>query len=382
MRKKVRLGIAGPFGLKVKGTARARIVPLAVALQRKGFEVKVFLPPWDSPSDSGKVERIWDVEIHHITLPPRIPLAYHFLIALNLARACFAFKPDLVWAFKPVGYTGLATALLRSLGIRVVVDADDWEGKGGWSERNPYPLLWRTFIPFQEKWVLTHADAISVASRALQTIAWSMGVREDRVLYLPNGVEDLPHLGPGSWKAVGLYTRFVEFTPEDLLQIWLRILAMEPDAELLIVGKGFNSEEEEFLSLARRAGVERSIQVKGWMDREKALALLGKTRVAIWPSRDNLINRAKCPAKLAELVAIGLPVVAENVGEASTYVLPELLVESGSYDEFAGKVIMLLKDEAMAREMGRRGRERLLSRFSWDFLAEKFVHFVEGLGIG
>ncbi len=209
-----------------------------------------------------------------------------------------------------------------------------------------------------------------------------MGVPEGRVLYLPNGVEGLPELGPGSRKAVALYTRFVEFTPEDLLEIWLKILEKEPEAELLIVGKGFRGEEEKFLSLARKAGVGGSVRAMGWMEREEALKLLGEARLALWPSRDNLVNRAKCPAKLAELVAIGLPVVAENVGEASSYVLPELLVESGNYQELAEKAAALLRDEATARELGAKGRERLLSRFSWDSLAERFARFVEGLGFG
>ncbi len=382
MRGKRRLAMAGPFGLRVKGTAKARMIPLAAALERKGFEVKVFLPPWDSPSDSGRTEMIGGVEVHHLALPPRLPLIRHLLIALSLARNCTAFRPDFVWIFKPVGYTGLAAALLKLSRTPVIVDADDWEGRGGWSERNPYPLLWRAIIPLQERWVLSHADALTLASRTLQSIAWSMGVPEERTLYLPNGVDPLPQLGPGSRKAVGLYTRFVEFTPEDLLRIWLGILEKEPEAELVIVGKGFRGEEEEFLSLARQAGVEKSIRLEGWMEREEALALLGKARVAIWPSRDNLINRAKCPAKLAELVAIGLPVVAENVGEASTYVLPELLVESGEHGEFAGKVAALLRDEATARALGAKGREKLLSRYSWDSLAEEFIRFVEGLGFG
>lgn len=355
---------------------------MAAGLGSKGFEVKVFLPPWDSPSDSGKTEEIGGVEIRHLTLPRRIPLVYHLFIALNLTRHCLAWQPDFIWLFKPIGYTGLAAALLKPFGVPVIVDADDWEGRGGWSGRNPYPWLWRTLIPFQEKWVLTHANAVTVASRTLQSIVWSMGVPPTKVLYLPNGVELLPHLGPGRRKAVGLYTRFVEFAPEDLLEIWLRVLEKEPNAELIIVGEGFKGEERDFLSLAWQAGIGESVKVMGFMEREEALALLGECRLAIWPSRDNLINRAKCSVKLAELVAIGLPVVAEDVGEASAYVPPELLVESGRYREFADKIVMLLRDENLARKLGLKGRERILNRFSWDFLAEKFVRFLEEVGFG
>ncbi len=378
----MRLAMAGPFGLRVKGTVRARIIPLASALKRKGVEAKVIVPPWDSPQDSGKTEIIGGVEVYHLSLPSSIPLIRHLLISLSLARSCLAFQPDLIWLFKPIGYTGLAAALLKPFKIPVIVDADDWEGKGGWAERNPYPLLWRAIMPIQERWTLTHADAVTVASRTLQSIIWSMGFPEAKVLYLPNGVEALSSLGPGSRKAVALYTRFVEFTTDDLLKIWAKILEKEPDAELIIVGKGFKGEEEEFLSKAAQAGIGEKVKVMGWIEREEALALLGEARVAIWPCRDNLINRAKCPVKLAELVGIGLPVVAEAVGEASSYVLPELLVESGDYEELAEKVVTILRDEGKARELGRKGRERLLSLFSWDSLADKFLRFLEETGLG
>ncbi len=378
----MRLAMAGPFGLRAKGTVRARIIPLASALKRKGVEAKVFVPPWDSPQDSGKTEVIGGVKVHHLSLPGSIPLIRHFLISLNLARSCLAFRPDLIWLFKPIGYTGLAAALLKPFKVPVIVDADDWEGKGGWAERNPYPLLWRAIMPVQERWTLTHADAVTAASRTLQSIIWSMGFPEAKVLYLPNGIEPLPFWGPGQRKAVALYTRFVEFTTDDLLKIWAKILEKEPDAELIIVGKGFKGEEEEFLTKAVQAGIGGKIRAVGWREREEALALLGEARVAIWPCRDNLINRAKCPVKLAELVGIGLPVVAEAVGEASSYVLPELLVESGNYEELAERVVTILRDEEKARELGRRGRERLLSLFSWDSLADKFLQFLEETGLG
>jgi len=39
----------GPFGLRQKGTSRARLVPLAGALADRGHQIKVVLPPWDSP---------------------------------------------------------------------------------------------------------------------------------------------------------------------------------------------------------------------------------------------------------------------------------------------------------------------------------------------
>lgn len=37
--------------------------------------------------------------------------------------------------------------------------------------------------------------------------------------------------------------------------------------------------------------------------------------LAICPLEDSLLNRARCPAKLVDLLAAGLAVVADDVGE-------------------------------------------------------------------
>ena len=34
---------------------------------------------------------------------------------------------------------------------------------------------------WQEQWGLTHNDGVTVASKALQSIAWSLGVKPERV---------------------------------------------------------------------------------------------------------------------------------------------------------------------------------------------------------
>ncbi|HDN79206.1 MAG TPA: glycosyltransferase [Chloroflexi bacterium] len=380
----------GPFGLRIKGTTRARLLPLARALVRKGWSAVAILPPWDSPQDSGKTWEDNGVVLRHIRLPVKAPLLYHLLVAWRLVRECLSHKPELVHLFKPIGYPGLTAMMLWSLkrlgrfrGL-LIVDADDWEGHGGWSDISAYPAHWRAFIPFQERWVLTHCDAVTVASRTLQTLVWSLGVPPSKVFYLPNGVElrggspqgsQLPGVLSGKATVV-LYTRFVEFAPERLWRIWKEVVSQVPEAHLVVIGRGFKGEESSLLEMAREDGLGSTLSCLGWKERDEALRLLEEAKVAIWPSDDNLINRAKCSAKLAELASLGIPVVAEDVGENSLYVPAELLVKSGDVSEFARKVAALLRDEAFRLEMGRKTRERVIPELTWDNLAEGFVKFI------
>lgn len=206
----MRLVFLGPFGLAPKGTMRARALPLARALARAGHEVTLLMPPWQQPETAG---RAWDdavpgVRLVNVSLAGLgIPLLGHLLVAGRLARAALALRPDAVHAFKPKAYSHLALLALRwrrllpgAPAFRLVMDTDDWEGRGGWNDLEPYPVWQKAFFRWQERVGLgRHADAVTVASRSLETLVWSLGVPQGKVLYLPNAVDD--SLG-GAW-AVG-----------------------------------------------------------------------------------------------------------------------------------------------------------------------------------
>ncbi|MCK4450330.1 MAG: glycosyltransferase, partial [Anaerolineae bacterium] len=227
-RKAMRIAMIGLFGLRPKGTMSVRALPLATALVARGHRVDIIMPPWSYPQDSGREWEEGGVSIRNVTLPPRFPFLWHLMITWRLARQALALRPDVVHCFKPKGYAGLAALafwFLKRLGLtkaRLVVDSDDWEGKGGWNEIEPYTWLQRRFFAWQERWGLTHCDALTVASRALETIVWSLGVEPGRVFYVPNGVVSGSEFRvpssesriPTGHPVVLLYTRFFEFQVE------------------------------------------------------------------------------------------------------------------------------------------------------------------------
>ncbi|MFQ5856904.1 MAG: glycosyltransferase, partial [Anaerolineae bacterium] len=190
----MRIVMVGPFGLRRKGTVRARALPLARALVEREHHVTLLLPPWDSPQDAGRRWTDAGVDVVNIHLPRAIPALDHATITCRLVDHVLGLEPDVVHAFKPKAYAGLtATVLwwlrrLRKTDIRLVIDTDDWEGPGGWNEIEPYTPAQRRFFVWQERWGLTHCDAVTVASRSLQTLVWGLGVEPGHVFYVPNGV--------------------------------------------------------------------------------------------------------------------------------------------------------------------------------------------------
>ena len=392
----MRIVMIGLFGLRPKGTMSARALPLAQALVARGHRVDIIVPPWSYPQHSGREWVEGRVSVHNITLPPRLPLLGHLLITWRLVRRAVALRPDVVHCFKPKGYAGLAALafwLLRRLGLgraRLVVDSDDWEGKGGWNEIEPYGRLQRRFFAWQERWGLTHCDALTVASRALETIVWSLGVAPGRVFYVPNGVVSgfgfrvpssefetqnqvtrLPdHLTsrPSGHPTMLLYTRFFEFQVERVIGIFQRVLAEVPQARLLVVGKGFFGEEERLSELMQEAGMADHLVYVDWVETEELPAYFAAADVAIYPYDDTLINRTKCAVKLIDLMAAGVPVVAEDVGQNGEYVVhgvSGLLVPVGETDAFAGSVVELLRDENLRAKLGKGAQRRISEEFNW-----------------
>jgi len=375
----MRVVMVGPFGLQPKGTMVVRALPMAKALVDRGHHVTILLPPWQDPEHDGLSWADEGVVIQNIPLPPRAAGLFHLLVALRLARRTMALEPDVVHLFKPKAYSGLTHRLLtllpRSRRPRLVVDTDDWEGAGGWNEIGGYSPTQRRFFAWQEQWGLTHAGAVTVASRALESLVWAVGVPPGRVFYVPNGVWDPP--GPAEAASdvptILLYTRFFEFPVERVIELLIGVRERLPETRLLVVGKGLCGEEEQLLALAEERGLAEAIEYAGWIEPGQLPGYFGRASVAIYPYEDTLINRAKCAVKLLDLLAAGVPVVAEAVGqnrECIRHGETGWLVEPGEAAAFEDAVVSLLEDAPLRRRLAQAASSDVRQRFGWERLAK------------
>jgi len=385
----MRIAMIGPFGLEPKSTVRRRALPLARALAACGDEVLVTMPPWHTPA---AVPGRWPedgVTLEYVPLGPAVPLLQHGVIAARLVGHALDWQPDVIHCFKPKAHAGMAGWLLwhlRRVGLarpRLVIDEDDWEGPGGWNDREPYPPAARALFARQERWGLRHADAVTVASRTLQAIVWSLGVPPERVHYLPNGAEPARR---GDGLAVRrrfslegrcvllLYTRFAEFDPARAVSVLRGVRAEAPEVVLLVVGQALASEDDSrFDRAVRDEGLMGHVVRAGWVPATEVPDYLAAADAALFPYDDTLVNRSKCSAKLIELLAAGVPVVADDVGQNGEYVVPGesgVLVSPGNVDAMVAAVVRLLKDPEERRRMGTAAARRMANVYAWSILAE------------
>ena len=387
--KGLRVAMIGPFGLGPKATVRERALPLARALVARGHRVTVTMPPWHTPEEAGRAWEEEGVRLEYVPLGPRVPLLRHAAIAGRLAARALAFRPDVVHVFKPKAHAGLACAALwalRRLSHRcapVVVDEDDWEGPGGWNDLEPYPAAARALFAWQERWGLGHADGVTVASRALETLVWALGVPPGIVHYLPNGAAPAAHgdgarvrraLGLGNDPVVLLVTRFFEYDVARVVEAFGRVRGRSPGARLLVVGEGLYPKDEAcFCRLVEEAGLGAAVVRAGWVPLERLPDYLAAGDLAIYPFDDTLVNRTKCSVKLAGLLAAGVPVVSEAVGQNAAYIADGrtgLLTPSGDAAALAEACLHLIDDAGLRVRLGRAAAVEMSTTYAWDTLAE------------
>lgn len=389
-----------PFGVRPKGTLQARMLPLAQALQQRGHDVVMVAPPYTNPEDAGLVDTLGGVTVRNVRLGPTAGALAAPFIALRMLREALDQQPTLIHLFKPKGYGGLAALALfglRLAGVRMpllVVDSDDREGTGGMNDLHPYRWSEKRLFAFQEQYLTRWADGVTVASRALESLAWGMGAMGQQTLYLPNG----PLLRPAGDRLQGrqrfglpldapvllLYTRFFEFSQQRLYAVLERLCRQLPSVRVLVVGQGLHGEAQQLEQAAIRSGFHHNLVAAGWQEPAQLADCLAAADAAIYPFDDTLVNRTKCPAKLAELAAAGIPVAAERVGQIGEYLVHNesgLLVESGDVNGLADAAERLLIDRELALQLGLAAARRLRTVFGWEHAAQKLEQFYEGLRV-
>lgn len=377
----------GPFAFKPKATVHARAFLMARALVGLGHSVTILMPPYDNRADSGIATVLDGVDLKNMVIGPQ-DTWNQIAIPPRMARRAVGLKADVVHVFKPVAYSGSVGIYLRWFSrLPMVLDTDDWEGTGGWNDINPYPWHWKRLFDWQERWLVRHADVVTVASRTLQTQAWGFGANPERVLYLPNGPDrDMrkmldvsdeekaaarAHLGVGD-APFALYLGTIPHGSDlDLaLDAFARIRNQIPEAKLVIAGQGDGIPALQ--AQAEQIGVADRVVFPGWIEQEEVPIYIAAADATVNPYRDTLINRSKCAIKGVAAMAMGKAVVTSRVGENLEYIIHGqcgLLTEAGNPADLAAALLEVLSDRMRARELGRNARRRIWDKYDWDVRA-------------
>ena len=214
------------------------------------------------------------------------------------------------------------------------------------------------------------ADALFVLNDASAALFNGMGCRSIR---LGVGFEpgDFPADPEG---AAGFRARHgLPETGAMLLFVGRKVQSKRYDLAMETVRRLRNGGEEVFLTMAGpdedRRGVEGDgIFYLGTLPREELLRAYQACDILLEPTEFESFGIIFCEAWLYEKPVIGnrrCPAVASLVEHGRDGLL------GATVEDFAEQVRTLLKNPEMGREMGRRGREKVLSEYTWDTIVEK-----------
>jgi len=330
-------------------------------LAARGHRVLAYSRSYFSPE--GRDYR--GMEVHRLPTLRSKHLETLFHSILATLDVCFR-RVDIV-QFHALGSSPLAW-LPRLFGKKTIVSVRglDWQ-------RAKWGFVARNYLRFCERTSLYCPNATVVVSKVLRE---HFGRRFGRkVVYIPNGVGSPESPGVSGLAQWGLEPRryFLyagRLSPEKGLDVLIEAHRPVAGACRLAVAGGSSYSEDYIRRLRAQAGPE--VVFTGFQQGAVLAELYGNALAFVLPSQMEGLSVA-----LLEAMAYGLPVVASDIPENR-----ELVDECGGFlfplgdAAGLGQVLQrLVADPETALAVGRRCRERVIERFSWDRIAIETENF-------
>jgi len=141
----------------------------------------------------------------------------------------------------------------------------------------------------------------------------------------------------------------------------------------MIVGGG--DDFEQLLNLSCQLEIDQHTIFTGRISAEEIPAYYYISDVSVDPVFDNSVAKARCPIKMFESWACGVPFVTGDVGDRKRLLGSPpagLLITPGDSEALADAIILLLNHPKMAQDLILKGFNRV-KIYSWENHAKKFL---------
>lgn len=251
----------------------------------------------------------------------------------------------------------------------------DWDGSFGSFSRKLSVFLFNNLLC---DYILSNADKIIALSDEHAHESKFLSKYLDNMVFIPNGLNleefEISYTKEQCRENLGLpkNARIILFVgslsprkaPDVLLKSMRTVLDSIPDAYLVIAGSG--EMMEELIELSKKLAIEASIKFTGHISAEK-YQYYKAADVFVLPSKSS----EAFPNVLLEASASELPSVVSDLQCVKAIVhegFNGLLARIGDEIDFARKIVYLLQNEEVRREMGMNARKNC-EAFSWDAVA-------------
>lgn len=276
----------------------------------------------------------------------------------NFMQAFFSF---------PSGILGITSKIL--FGIPYIVSLRGGDVPGA----NPYryKILHSILYPIQRK-IWKNAIAITVLPGIVKQV---LRLAPDLKYHvIPNGVDikkfkSLTKKRTDNIKIIYVGRLIRRKGLKYLIQSIPKVIQNKNIVKFIIVGDGPIRKILE--TIAKKLRIEHVVDFQGFVSEEKLLKLYNKADIFVLPSLFEGFGNV-----ITEAMASGLPVIATKVGAISEIVIDGktgFLVPSKDSTALADAITKLIFDTKLRRKMGKAGRKRAETFYSWNKIVEEYL---------
>ncbi|MEI8012570.1 MAG: glycosyltransferase family 4 protein [Candidatus Omnitrophota bacterium] len=295
-------------------------------------------------------------------------------------RALFVLMKEprhTIFVLQRFNYHALAPLMLAGLKRhRVVFDCDDWNIREN-------PVYYFGFYPSSKMEYLTRC----VARKAVICLAASHYLQvylkqfNPRVYYLPTGVDTQKFFPVGgkdrrelvfSWIGTA-YHEDMGHNLDFLLSCFESLADQYSHVVLCLAGEGKYFEQFRLVVKGHRHAAR--VRVSPWIAADDMPAYLAGVDVGLLPLIQlTKFNVSKSPTKLFEYMAMGLPGIASDTGEAGHILRHgETGFLAQDRDGFLTSMRMMVENDDLRRDMGRQARRDVEARFAVSMIGSQLA---------
>lgn len=325
----------GPMG----ASSRMRTYQYLPGLQKEGIEVQVLPLLRDA-----YLQRLYS---HEDTKWGSVASDY----VLRASQLLRAHRYDLLWIEKELfpNFPGLAETILRTFGIRYVVDYDD-------AIYHNYDLSrvgTKRLLKRKIDKIMKNAALVICGNEYLAERARSAGARHVEII--PTVVDldrySLKQVPDRDYSVIGWIGMPATVRYLNLVAPALRVISEERSLQVRVIGADFSS-----------PGV--TTHCRPWT-KESEVAEIQDFDIGIMPLADSPWERGKCGYKLIQYMACGKPVVASPVGMNREIVRQGINGYLASYpNDWIAALRSLLADADLRQRMGLEGRADVEQKYN------------------
>ena len=353
-------------------------VDIANSLAKIGHDVSVLTPnlEWGGPKYEPEVDS--KVDIIRVNVPSKNNLKV-------AARRCKSpliekgiglgrnKKFDFIFTiFHPFHMApNAAVSIGEKLGIPVIVKIDD----AVYEKSTGLKSIQRKVEKILSAKTLNKSSKILVANNETKEIVNEFyDVSPEKIEIMPNGIDTkIFHTSVVKKSKMILFSgvMYNHRGIDVLLNAAATVIKKIPEVKFVLLGDG--PELDNLKKIAENLKIEKNIEFKGWIKRDKVMNYLADASIAIGPLRSTTVTKNALPIKVLEYMASSLPILSQKDTLANDVLVDD---ENGysvtDSEDLATKIIHILENNEKRIKMGTKSYEMSL-KFDWEKVSRKIL---------